>query len=262
MSVKCRCALDHPQCRKEFVSKTEGKEVFVMMRWRQAESWKFIRLLRLFLFLSKELRKIMNYGTIKTMDTANGEGLRVSLFVSGCHHACPGCFNPEAWNFAFGKPFTQETIDEIIQELSADYISGLSLLGGEPLAPENQEQVWNLVRQVREQLPHKTIWCYSGFTYEFITEVMFPNLPFTYQILSHLDVLIEGRFVQQLVDLTIKFRGSRNQRVLDVPLSLEKGMPIWSTAVDDQKAYEYYPSPEKELFTARIENFLHKVTVE
>ena len=118
-----------------------------------------------------------------------------------------------------------------------------------------------MVRQVREQLPHKTIWCYSGFTYEFITEVMFPNLPFTYQILSHLDVLIEGRFVQQLVDLTIKFRGSRNQRVLDVPLSLEKGMPIWSTAVDDQKAYEYYPSPEKELFTARIEYSLHKVTV-
>jgi len=175
----------------------------------------YLNTIQFFYFFLKELRKIMNYGTIKTMDTANGEGLRVSLFVSGCHHACPGCFNPEAWNFAFGKPFTQETIDEIIQELSADYISGLSLLGGEPLAPENQEQVWNLVRQVREKLPHKTIWCYTGYVYEAdLLSGGRKHCEATDEMLSLIDVLIDGPFIEEERDITLAFRGSRNQRIL------------------------------------------------
>lgn len=162
------------------------------------------------------------------MDTANGPGLRVSLFVSGCHHACPGCFNAEAWNFKFGKEFSQATIDEIIKELKPDHISGLTLLGGEPLAPENQSEVRNLISQVRKTLPRKTIWCYSGFTYEFLTEHMAKHLPHTRQILQNIDVLIDGRFEQDLLDLKLKFRGSRNQRVIAVPATLEKGEIVWS----------------------------------
>lgn len=197
----------------------------------------------------------MHYWTIKTMDTANGEGLRVSLFVSGCHHACHWCFNSEARNFKFGQEFTQETIDSIIKELKPDHIAGLSLLGGEPLAPENQPEVWKLIQQVKKAVPEKTIWCYSGFTFEFITEVMFPHLPFTYQILSNLDVLIDGRFEQELLDLNLKFRGSKNQRVLNVPASLEKWEAIRSNAVDDQSKYLFKASPERERFSTIIESY-------
>lgn len=201
----------------------------------------------------------MHYGTIKTMDTANGPWLRVSLFVSGCHHACPGCFNPEAWNFKFGEIFTQAVIDEILLALKADHIAGLTLLGGEPLAPENQSEVRNLIAQVKEKFPEKTIRCYSGFTYEFITEYMFPKLPFTYKILSHLDVLIDGRFEQDLLDLNLKFRGSKNQRVLNVPLSLEKGKALWSKEVDDEQ--KYYPVDVQAVtnrFAPLLENFSQK----
>lgn len=195
----------------------------------------------------------MHYGTIKTMDTANGPGLRVSLFVSGCHHACPGCFNAEAWNFQFGKPFTQATIDELLKELKADHISGLTLLGGEPFAPENQPEVRNLVQQVRAHCPGKTIWAYSGFTYEFMQEVMVPHLPFTRSLLENLDVLIDGRFEQDLLDLNLKFRGSRNQRVIDLPATLKKEEVIWSTEIDDQNKRVFRQSPEREKFTEMIE---------
>ncbi len=190
----------------------------------------------------------MHYGTIKTMDTANGPWLRVSLFVSGCHHACPGCFNAEARNFQFGQEFTQVTIDEIIQKLKPDHITGLTLLGGEPLAPENQSEVRNLISQVRQVLPHKTIWCYSGFTYEFLTEHMAKHLPHTRQILQNIDVLVDGRFEMDLLDLKLKFRGSRNQRVIAIPATLEKGAVVWSKEVDDQDAYLFKQSPEKEKF--------------
>lgn len=197
----------------------------------------------------------MYYGTIKTMDTANGPGLRVSLFVSGCHHACPGCFNAEARNFHFGKPFTQETIDELLKELKADHISGLTLLGGEPFAPENQHEVWKLVQQVRTHCPGKTIWAYSGFTYEFMQEVMVPHLPFTGRLLENLDVLIDGRFEQDLLDLNLKFRGSRNQRVIDLPATLKKEEVIWSSEIDDQNKRVFRQSPEREKFTEMIKNY-------
>lgn len=179
----------------------------------------------------------MYYGTIKTMDTANGPWLRVSLFVSGCHHACPGCFNAEARNFKFGQEFTQATIDELLKELKADHISGLTLLWGEPLAPENQKEVWNLISQVRQKLSNKTIRCFSGFTYEFITQQMFQKLPYAKDILSNIDVLVDGKFRQDLLDLSLKFRGSKNQRVINVPLSLQKWEVIRSQEVDDQAKY-------------------------
>ena len=191
---------------------------------------------------------IMYYGTIKNLDTANGPWLRVSLFVSGCHHACPGCFNAEAWNFKFGQEFTQSTIDEIIKKLKPDYISGLTLLWGEPLAPENQSQVSDLITQVRKELPHKTIRCYTGFTYDFLCKTDLQKLPFLEDILSQIDVLIDGRFEQDLLDLKLKFRGSRNQRVIDIPKTRKKHEVIWTNAIDDQDLYLFKPSPEREKF--------------
>lgn len=173
--------------------------------------------------------------------------------MSGCHHACPGCFNAQAWNFQFGQEFTQSTIDEIIKELKADHIEGLTLLGGEPLAPENQSQVRNLIQHVRKALPEKSIWCYSGFTYEFLTQHMARKLPHTQQILEHLDVLIDGRFEQDLLDLKLKFRGSRNQRVIDMPATRQQGEIIWSNAVDDQDLFVFKASPEREKFAWLLE---------
>ena len=190
----------------------------------------------------------MYYGTIKNLDTANGPWLRVSLFVSGCHHACPGCFNAEARNFRFGQEFTQATIDEIIKKLKPDYITGLTLLGGEPLAPENQLQVSDLITQVRKEFPHKTIRCYTGFTYDFLCKTDPKKLPFLENILSQIDVLIDGRFEQDLLDLKLKFRGSRNQRVIDIPKTREKHEVIWTNAIDDQDLYLFKPSPEREKF--------------
>ena len=195
----------------------------------------------------------MNYWTIKTMDTANGPWLRVSLFVSGCPHWCVGCFNAVAWDFNYGSLFTQEVIDTIIKEVWKPHITGITLLWGEPLAPENQEEVRNLLKQLKEKCPEKTIWCFSGYTYEFITEYMFPNLPYTHKILSTLDVLVDGRFEQDLLDLKLKFRGSRNQRVLDVPRSLEKWEAVWSTAVDDKNKWVYRASWEVEKFWTLFE---------
>jgi anaerobic ribonucleoside-triphosphate reductase activating protein len=159
----------------------------------------------------------MKYANIKKYDVSNGVGVRVSLFVSGCRHHCKGCFNAEAWDFNYGTEFTQETIDQIIELLKPDYIQGLSLLGGEPLAPENQEQVWNLIQQVRAKLPKKDIRCYSGFTYEFIQEYMVPHLPYTEQIFDNIDVLVDGKWKEELKNLNLRFRGSANQRVIDVP---------------------------------------------
>lgn len=190
----------------------------------------------------------MHYATIKSLDTANGPWLRVSLFVSGCHHACPGCFNAEARNFHFGQEFTQSTIDEIIKKLNPDYIAGLTLLWGEPLAPENQPQVCDLIMQVRKSLPHKTIRCYTGFTYDFLCKADPQKLPFLETILSHLDVLIDGRFEQDFLDLKLKFRGSRNQRVIDISKTRQNHEIIWSNAVDDQDLYLFKPSPEREKF--------------
>ena len=166
----------------------------------------------------------MNYGEIKNYDIANGEGVRVSLFVSGCTHHCKNCFNPETWSFEYGKPFTKETEDYIIECLSPDYIDGLSLLGGEPFEPQNQEVLLPLLRKVKNELPNKNIWCYTGYLFdrELLSESR-ARCEFTDAMLSLIVVLVDGEFVQDLHDISLAFRGSSNQRIIDVQKSLETG---------------------------------------
>ena len=157
----------------------------------------------------------MNYGKIKGCDIADGPGVRVSLFVSGCRHHCKGCFNAETWNFDYGKPYTKETEDEIIRLLSPDYIQGLTLLGGEPFEPENQRELVKLLKRVRRELPKKDIWSYSGYLLDAdMTEGGRAYTEVTEEILSYLDVLVDGPFIEEQRDITLKFRGSRNQRVI------------------------------------------------
>lgn len=163
----------------------------------------------------------MNYATIKFYDVANGTGVRVSLFVSGCRHHCKGCFNAETWDFCYGEPYTQETEDSIIDGLKPDYIMGLSLLGGEPFEPENQPALTALLRRVKTQLPEKTVWCYTGYTYD--TDLAEGGSVFTdvtREMLSYIDILVDGEFIEEQRDLTLRFRGSRNQRIL----TLENGI--------------------------------------
>lgn len=169
----------------------------------------------------------MNYAVIKKNDIANGPGVRVSLFVSGCRHHCRNCFNREAWDFSYGSPFTEETEEEILSALDHSYVTGLSLLGGEPFEPENQKALLHLVRRVRERLPEKTIWCYSGFTFEKDLLTGSAGDPETVRaLLSSLDVLVDGRFVEELKDPALLFRGSSNQNIIDVPRSLEAGKMV------------------------------------
>ena len=161
------------------------------------------------------LFSVMNYASIKTTDVANWPGIRVNLFVSGCRHKCKGCFNALAWNFKFGKPYTQTEEDYIIQSLKPDFCEGLTLLWGEPLEPENQEMVSKLILRARATYPEKTIWLYSGFTWEQLQELK-NNSPYLQDILDNIDVLVDGKFVLEKKDLTLKFRGSSNQRIIDV----------------------------------------------
>lgn len=159
----------------------------------------------------------MNYANIKYYDIANGEGVRTSLFVSGCRRRCPNCFNAVAWDFGYGQPFTKEVRNKILESLAPDYISGLSLLGGEPLEPENQRELLPFVRNVKVLYPHKTIWCYTGNCYE--TEVLQPGpgrCEVTDELLQYMDVLVDGDFVQDKYDITLRFRGSSNQRLIDL----------------------------------------------
>ena len=166
----------------------------------------------------------MNYADIRPIDVANGPGVRTSIFVSGCTHHCKECFNPETWDFAYGQPFGGEQIQEILDCLSKPYIRGLSLLGGEPFEPQNQRAVLELVRAVRARFPEKDIWCYSGY--------LFPRLAagevgqHSREILELLDVLVDGRYVDALRDISLRFRGSSNQRLIDVPASLKTGAVV------------------------------------
>jgi len=166
----------------------------------------------------------MKYGEIKNCDIANGEGVRISLFVSGCTHHCKGCFNAETWDFNYGKPFTTEVEEQLLSDLKPGYIAGLTLLGGEPFEPVNQRALIGFVRKVREQLPEKTIWCYSGYTYD---KDLIPGgkayCECTDELISMLDVLVDGEFVEELKDIRLTFRGSSNQRIIDVKKTLENG---------------------------------------
>ena len=169
----------------------------------------------------------MNYATIKNCDIANGPGVRVSLFVSGCTHRCPGCFNEVAWDFGYGEPFTQETIDHILNLVKPDYIQGLTLLGGEPFEPQNQGAVVELLRQVRQQYPDKSIWAFSGFLFERdLLSGRRGNPELTREYLSYLDVLVDGPFIEEKKNLSLRFRGSENQRLIDVKASLAAGETV------------------------------------
>ncbi len=158
----------------------------------------------------------MNYAALKKTDIANGPGVRVSLFVSGCRHHCKGCFNSEAWDFAYGNLFNKEVMAEIIEALDKEYIEGFSLLGGEPFEPENRETVQNILRSVKEKFPYKTVWCYSGFLCDEL-------LADARGILEYIDVLVDGRFVEAKKNLRLKFRGSENQRLIDMKKTLASG---------------------------------------
>ena len=159
----------------------------------------------------------MNYAAIKKTDVANGPGVRVSLFVSGCTHHCKGCFNEEAWDFSYGKPFDQHAVKEIMEALEPDYIRGFSLLGGEPFEPENQAVLVGVLRHVREHYPQKTIWCYSGYLWDRdLAAGGVVHTEVTDEMLSYVDVLVDGEFVEAEKDLTLQFRGSRNQRILEL----------------------------------------------
>lgn len=166
----------------------------------------------------------MNYGEIKTCDIANGEGVRVSLFVSGCTHHCKNCFNDVAWDFGYGKPFTEETEEMLLKALEPDFVDGLSLLGGEPFEPENQRVLAGLLRQVKEKYPQKDIWCYTGYLLdrELLQESR-ARCEVTDEMLGMIDVLVDGRFVEELKDISLAFKGSSNQRIIDVRRSLCSG---------------------------------------
>ncbi|MBQ9169040.1 MAG: anaerobic ribonucleoside-triphosphate reductase activating protein [Oscillospiraceae bacterium] len=179
----------------------------------------------------------MNYATIKNCDIANGPGVRVSLFVSGCTHRCRGCFNEVAWDFHYGEPFTQETIDLIISMLQPAYIRGLTLLGGEPFEPQNQGPIVQLLRQVKEKCPNKSIWAFSGYLFDRdILSGRLGDWETTREYLSYLDVLVDGPFVEEKKNLSLRFRGSENQRLIDVPASLAKGqIVLWEDWQGERK---------------------------
>ena len=171
----------------------------------------------------------MHYATIKNCDIANGPGVRVSLFVSGCTHRCPGCFNEVAWDFNYGEPFTQQTVETILNMLRPNYVKGLTLLGGEPFEPENQPDIVNLLRQVKAIYPEKSIWAFSGYLFD--KDILTGRLgpwEVTKEYLSYLDVLVDGPFVESKKNLSLRFRGSENQRLIDVPASLAAGeVVLW-----------------------------------
>lgn len=170
----------------------------------------------------------MNYAKINKNDIANGTGVRVTLFVSGCTHHCPGCFNQEAWDFDYGKPFTVDTENELLEALSPSYIKGLTLLGGEPMEPQNQRVLVEFLTKVKETHPQKTVWCYSGYTIEELTGNSRARCEVTDRMLNFIDVLVDGRFVEKLKDISLRFRGSSNQRLIDLKATLRLGeIVLW-----------------------------------
>lgn len=171
----------------------------------------------------------MKYAKIKKCDVANGPGVRVSLFVSGCNHHCKNCFNKEAWDFGYGQDFTENEQNKIIEDLKPEYITGLSLLGGEPFEKVNQEGLVPLIKKVKQTYPDKQIWCYTGFTFDkqILGEMIEKeNRESTREMLNNIDYIVDGRFVEELKDPKLRFRGSSNQRIIDVKKSLEQNQVI------------------------------------
>ncbi len=178
----------------------------------------------------------MYIGQIITADSANGSGIRVSVFVSGCTNRCKGCFQPETWDFEYGRPYTAEIEDMIISELSKSYYDGLTILGGEPFEPSNQCEIVKLIRRMRSELPERNLWIYTGFTYD---KDLIPGgcryTEFTDEILDSTDILVDGRFVEELKNITLKFRGSENQRIIDMKQTRQTGSVVLSPLNDFSK---------------------------
>ena len=173
----------------------------------------------------------MNYCNIKYCDIANGEGVRTTLFVSGCTNRCEECFQPETWDFHYGEPFTEDVENRIMESLKPFYVNGLTLLGGEPFEPSNQKALVGFVRRVRETFPKKNIWCFTGFTLEeLLREGSHPRCGVTDELLSMIDVLVDGRYVKELKDISLRFRGSSNQRLINLPKTLQEGrIRLWDS---------------------------------
>ena len=170
----------------------------------------------------------MNYGAIKKCDIANGVGVRTVLFVSGCTHHCKGCFQPETWNFDYGERYTKETEDEIIESLRPDYVDGITLLGGEPFEPENQRELVKQPRRKKKELPQKTVWSFSGNTYKELRGDSRGVCEVTKEMLSMLDVLVDGEFVEAKRNISLRFRGSENQRLIDMNKTRKEGkIVLW-----------------------------------
>lgn len=169
---------------------------------------------------------LMNWAEIKTNDIANGEGVRTSLFVSGCRHHCKNCFNSITWDFGYGNLFTEETMEEIFDSVDHDWINGITLLGGEPFEPENQKVLVPFLVMFREKFPNKNVWCYTGFTFEKILGTTEPKsraaTDISKEMLSLIDVLVDGPFIEDLHSITLKFRGSSNQRIIDIKKTAEQ----------------------------------------
>jgi len=175
----------------------------------------------------------MNYGEIKYCDIANGPGVRTSLFVSGCTHHCKNCFNEITWDFNYGEPFTEEVWQKIFDSCRPGYVSGITLLGGEPMEPENQRALLPFIKEFRKRFPDKTIWCFSGYTYEQLTGKYLGRsfCEVTEELLSYFDVLVDGKYVDELHNITLRFRGSSNQRIIDMKKTAESGeITLW---IDD-----------------------------
>ncbi len=173
----------------------------------------------------------MNFCNIKYFDIANGEGVRTTLFVSGCTNHCENCFQPETWDFAYGEEFTEETERQIIDSLAPYYVNGLTLLGGEPFEPKNQPRLLELLRKVRAEHPEKDVWCFTGFTLdkELLKDGSYPRCDVTDEMLSLIDVLVDGRYVEALKDISLRFRGSSNQRIIDMNKTREAGkIVLWN----------------------------------
>lgn len=185
----------------------------------------------------------MNYADIKTIDVQDGDGIRVSIYVSGCHFHCKGCHNKEAWDFCYGKPFDKSTIDYILDLMDKDYITGLSILGGEPLEPVNQQGLVPLVKKVREKFPSKTIWCYTGYQFEKdVLNHMYKEFSYTKDFLENIDIIVDGQFEEDKKLIDLKFRGSTNQKKIDVQASLKEGREVQLKFGDESR----YMKEEKE----------------
>ncbi len=180
----------------------------------------------------------MHYGKINKCDIANGEGIRVSLFVSGCRNGCKGCFQPETWDFYYGNEFTENTAMEIFSAVDNPSVRGLTILGGEPMEPENQEVLLHFLRQFRAKYTEKTVWLYTGNTYEELTGEHRNHTEHTEELLSLIDILVDGRFIEEEKALGLRFRGSKNQRVIDMPRTRERGVMVIWEGIREDKHYE------------------------